>query len=182
MYCISDQQIDFIRHDISRHGIKIESLQQNLLDHICIIIEENLEEHGDFEKFYASAIKTFYKEELREIEEETIFLLHSRGPHILLGRNQFFLLLFIIFIGPFIAYDIFWMMDASPAGSLVLPAEIWETTFVFALFPLLVLLVLFTTPEKLDPLIPRKSKILLGIKPFIKIIHAENKLEIRNEE
>jgi hypothetical protein len=53
---------------------------------------------------------------------------------------------------------------------LSIPFEIWGSTLVFALFPLLVLLVLFLTPEKLDPLIPRKSKILLGINPFIKII------------
>jgi hypothetical protein len=78
--------------------------------------------------------------------------------------------LFTIFIGPFIAYDILWMMNPTQTGSLVLPAEIWETTFVFALFPLLVLLVLFATPERLDPLIPRKSKILVGMNPFIRII------------
>ena len=170
MYSISDRQIDFIQRDIRRHGIKMESLQEDLLDHICIIIEQNLEENEDFEQFYHNSIKTFYKEELREIEDETIFLLNSKGPHVLMGRNQFFLVLFTIFIGPFIAYDILWMMNPNQTGSLVLPAEIWETTFVFALFPLLVLLVLFATPERLDPLIPRKSKILLGIKPFIKII------------
>jgi len=170
MYCINDQQIDFILDDISRHGIKIESLQQNLLDHICIIIEQNLEEDGDFEKFYNTTIKTFYKEELREIEEETIFLLNCKGPHVLLNRNQFFLLLFTIFIGPFIMYDVLWPITSNQVTGFVIPLEILAGTFVFALFPLLVLLVLFTTPEKLDPLIPRKSKILLGIKPFIRVI------------
>ena len=75
MYHISDQQIDFILSDISARGIEMESLQQNLLDHICCIIENNLEENGDFESFYKKTIKTFYKDALWEIEEETLLLL-----------------------------------------------------------------------------------------------------------
>lgn len=79
MYPISDQQIDFILNDISGRGIRMEDLQLNLLDHICILIEENLEEGGDFEKFYASVISSFYTKELCEIEEETIFLLTNKN-------------------------------------------------------------------------------------------------------
>jgi len=57
VYCINDQQIDFILDDISRHGIKIESLQLKSPGSYCIIIEQNLEEDGDFEKFYNATIK-----------------------------------------------------------------------------------------------------------------------------
>src|ERR1700740_3220546 len=72
---LSDEQIDFILNDIGARGVEMESLQQNLLDHICCIIEQDLEPDGDFEAFYASTIKTFYKYELWEIEEETIHVL-----------------------------------------------------------------------------------------------------------
>jgi len=75
MYQLSDQQIDFILDDISARGVEMESLQQNLLDHVCCIIEKNLEANGDFESFYQKTIKTFYKDELWEIEEETLLLL-----------------------------------------------------------------------------------------------------------
>ena len=75
MYQISEQQIDYILNDISARCVEMESLQQNLLDHICCIIENNLKENGDFESFYQKTIKTFYKDELWEIEEETLLLL-----------------------------------------------------------------------------------------------------------
>ena len=75
MYRISDQKIDYILSDIGARGVEMESLQQNLLDHICCIIENNLEENGDFESFYKKTIHTFYKHELWEIEEETLLLL-----------------------------------------------------------------------------------------------------------
>lgn len=75
MYRISEQQIDFILNDISARGVEMESLQQNLLDHICCIIEHDLEENGDFESFYQNTVKRFYKDALWEIEEETLRLL-----------------------------------------------------------------------------------------------------------
>lgn len=75
MYRISEQQIDFILNDISARGVEMESLQQNLLDHICCIIEHDLEENGDFESFYQTTVKRFYKDALWEIEEETLRLL-----------------------------------------------------------------------------------------------------------
>ena len=75
MYRISDQQIDYILSDIGARGVEMESLQQNLLDHVCCIIENNLEANGDFESFYKKTIQTFYKDALWEIEEETLLLL-----------------------------------------------------------------------------------------------------------
>lgn len=75
MYQISDKQIDYIFNDISARGVEMESLQQNLVDHVCCIIEQNLEANGDFEDFYQQTIKTFYKDALWEIEEETLLLL-----------------------------------------------------------------------------------------------------------
>ncbi|HMH24273.1 MAG TPA: hypothetical protein VK563_20975 [Puia sp.] len=175
MYQLSDQQIDFILDDIQIHGIRIGSLQQNLLDHICILIEQNLEENGDFEKYYSSAIRTFYKEDLREIEEETVFLLEHRGPHVLLSRSQFFLALFTVVLGPFIAFGLLaWLVKSREAGGPGIPVEAWSVMLVYSLFPLLILLVLLLTPDRFDPLIPKRSKVLLGIRPFIKIIHADS--------
>jgi hypothetical protein len=169
MYRLSDQQTDFILDDIRAHGIKTESLQQNLLDHICIIIEQGLEENGNFEQFYPAVMRTFYKQELRELEEEAFFLLEHKGPHILLSRNQFFLILFTLFIGPFVAYALF-SGPAGGSGISGIPVEVWRGTLVLSLFPLLVLLVILLTPERFDPLIPRRSVVLLGIRPFIRII------------
>ncbi|MES2397977.1 MAG: hypothetical protein V4549_18335, partial [Bacteroidota bacterium] len=75
MYTLSDQQIDFILNDIKIRGVEMEDLQLNLLDHICCIIECELEEEGDFENFYHKTIPKFFKKKLKEIEEETKLLL-----------------------------------------------------------------------------------------------------------
>ena len=68
MYQLDDQQIDFILSDLRQRGIRTESLRLNLLDHICILIEENLEKGGDFYHYYTTVLPSFYKQELRELD------------------------------------------------------------------------------------------------------------------
>src|SRR5450755_2605120 len=136
-----------------------------------------------------------------------------------LNRTQFFLLLFIILIGPFIGYKIYWLYNSKHTTGIVyfigntlelqggisihrvimfktekstitfnagmfgpaksgdsvsvlyqkdnpsdaredLPDRIWGDTLVYSLLPILVLLVIFLTPDSLDPLIPKKSKVI----------------------
>jgi hypothetical protein len=75
MYSLSDEQIDFVLDDIKANGVVIEDLQHNLLDHICCIIENELNEGEDFYSFYKQVLPRFFKKELREIELETQNLL-----------------------------------------------------------------------------------------------------------
>jgi cation transport ATPase len=75
VYRLTQQQVDHILHDIKERGIETEPVQQNILDHVCCIIEEKLEEDGDFESCYKETIATFFHKELREIEIETKLLL-----------------------------------------------------------------------------------------------------------
>ena len=53
-----------------------------------------------------------------------------------------------------------------------IPISIWGDTFAWALYPFLVILVLYLTPERLQPLIPRSASVRLSRKkPYIKIIN-----------
>lgn len=75
MYKVTDEQIDFILDNIRANGIVIEDLQNNLLDHICCIVEDEMTEGEDFYKFYGRIVPRFFKKELKEIEVETNNLL-----------------------------------------------------------------------------------------------------------
>ncbi|MBS1605662.1 MAG: hypothetical protein JST42_23560 [Bacteroidetes bacterium] len=169
MYLISDQQIDFILDDLEAGGIGTESLRYDLLDHICVIIEQNLEEGEDFEQFYRSAVRTFYREQLREIEQETALLLTLKN-RLVLSRNRFFFLLFTLIGGPFIAYTVTGMISPSPTAGWNIPFHVWAPSFVYSIFPILILLVLYLTPDRLDPVIPWKSKVVIGFRPFIQVV------------
>ena len=50
---------------------------------------------------------------------------------------------------------------------------LWGQSLVFAIFPVLVLLILYLTPDSLDPVIPQKCKILLfREKKLVRIVHV----------
>lgn len=83
MYLLTDEQIEFIRRDLLAQGIHREGLQQDLLDHICCVVEHELAAEDDFEVFYQQRIKHFYKRELKEIEEETIALFTFKNYYLM---------------------------------------------------------------------------------------------------
>ncbi len=157
MYRISEQQIDFILNDISARGVEMESLQQNLLDHICCIIEHDLEENGDFESFYQKTVKTFYKDALWEIEEETLQLLTF--------KNYYTMKKTMIVSGTFSAaamsLGIFFKFMHWPGASALIILGIAVSSLIF--IPLL-----FTLRVKEKQNI--KDKLILGIGTFAGIL------------
>ena len=81
MYKITNDEIDFILDDISKKGIKTEDVRDNILDHVCCIIENEMKLGMNFYEFYRNTISQFYKDNLGEIEEETQLLLTFKYYH-----------------------------------------------------------------------------------------------------
>jgi hypothetical protein len=147
MYRITDSQIDFILEDLSARGLSMESLQQDILDHVCCIIEQELKEPDGFEQFYRETIVRFYKRELSEIEEETILLLTFKNYYtmkkvmISSGAASAFLLI----AGSFL--KLFQLPGAAPL--LVLGVAV----MCFLFLPLLLVLKMKEKPARQDKLI-----------------------------
>lgn len=170
MATLTDEQIDYVIADLHAHGIRLEGLRDNLLDHICILVEERLAEGGEFEQLYAEIIPTFYKQELYELEEEALFLASMRGPHVVLSRGWFFLLAFAVVLSPYLAYIAQWWFFQRPTDFVRNSFDVIAGGMVLDLYPLLTMIILFLTPNRFDPLIPWRSKILLGLKPLIRVL------------
>lgn len=127
MYCISDEQIDYILNDIRRNGVETEDLQLNLLDHVCCIIEQNLEAGGDFEGFYQQTIKQFYHQHLQEIEEETALLLTFKNYY---AMKKVLITTGTFSAATFVMGSIFKAMH-WPGASVMLCLAIVLTSFLF---------------------------------------------------
>ena len=150
MYCLSEKQIDYILNDISARGVEMESLQLNLHDHICCIIEQNLEENGDFENFYQKTIKTFYKDELWEIEEETLLLLTYKNYY---AMKKIMILSGIYSATAFILGSIFKIMHWQGASFFIFTAMICSSLIFLPLY------FLFKTKETED----KGKKIIIAV-------------------
>lgn len=150
MYCLSEKQIDFILDDISARGIEMVSLQQDLVDHVCCIIEQNLEEDGDFEAFYLATISTFYHKELSEIEEETI--------NLLIHKNYYTMKKIMLVSGSsaasLLSLGILFKFMHWPGASIMILLGVISLSFVF-----LPLLFVLKAKEKTAV----KDKIILGL-------------------
>ena len=134
MYCITDQQIEYILNDIRRNGIEMEDLQLNLLDHICCIIEQELKENDDFERFYQDTVKRFYKHTLREIEDETINLLTFKNYY---AMKKVMIASGVFSVSAFIAGSAFKFLY-WPGASMLLTLGIGSFSLLF--LPLLFIL------------------------------------------
>ena len=72
---ISDKEVEFIFDDIRSRGVVTKDVGENLLDHICCVLEQEMTPEDDFYKCYESTIVRFYDSDLSEIEDETQKLL-----------------------------------------------------------------------------------------------------------
>lgn len=131
MYCLSDAQTEFILNDIRRRGVEMEELQLNLLDHVCCIIEQNLKEGEDFEGFYQTIIKRFFKKELWEIEEETITLLTFKHYY---AMKKTMIVSGALSVATFLAGSFFKIMHWQGASFFIFIAI---ASFTFIFLPLL---------------------------------------------
>ncbi|PHR24022.1 MAG: hypothetical protein COA38_16735 [Fluviicola sp.] len=75
MYELSDDQVEYILNNIEKRGVTTEDVRDNILDHVCCIIENEFTVGKDFYKAYEDTIARFYTKELSEIERETENLL-----------------------------------------------------------------------------------------------------------
>jgi hypothetical protein len=168
MYTLSEQQIDFILNDIKSRGVVMEDLQLNLLDHICCIVENELNLDDDFDQFYQDIIPRFFKKELKEIEEETILLLTFKNYYtmkkIMLISGIFSVTTFLI--GSFLKFM------HLPGASILLFLGIMTLSLLF--LPLMFALKIKdvnTTREKVVAGIGTLSGMLVSISILFKVMH-----------
>jgi hypothetical protein len=170
MATLTEEQVDHIQWDIMAKGIRLEGLRDNLLDHICILVEERLGDDDDFETVYRSVLPAFYREDLYELEAEAIFLTSLKGPYVVLSRWVFLGALFGILLSPYCFYVLRWGLTFVPMAYM--PTDMATVCWIMlcTFFPLITLLVVCFTPDRFDPLIPWRSKVLLGTRPLIRVL------------
>lgn len=147
MYKVTDEQIDFILGDIKANGVTIEDLQYSLLDHICCIIEDEMPEGEDFYKFYGNIMPRFFKNELKEIEEETNNLLTFKNYYAMKNTVKISGIISAILI---LVGAIFKTMHWPGAGMMVVLGGLF---FSLVFLPLMIILKFKDDESKTDKLV-----------------------------
>ena len=75
MFQLSEKYIEIIEQRILQSGLTNTSLQNDLLDHYCCFIEEQMNDEQDFERAYKTAYSAITPDGAQDIETELILLL-----------------------------------------------------------------------------------------------------------
>ena len=73
---ITDQQVDFIEKAIAESNVKSRELRDDLLDHMCCLVEMEIKKGLSFEQAYQKAFLQTSPNGYGEIQNETLFLLN----------------------------------------------------------------------------------------------------------
>jgi len=75
---LSEHQVENIRKRIEESGIRLESLQDDVLDHLCCMLECNKYQTEDFETVLQQAIRELAPDGLDNLQRETVYLLNHK--------------------------------------------------------------------------------------------------------
>ncbi|MCU4155893.1 hypothetical protein J1N10_07890 [Carboxylicivirga sp. A043] len=72
---LTELEIEAITHRINSSNIKSNEMREDLIDHFCCSVEEDMKRGVDFEQAYQKAYQSVCPDGFDEIQRETIFLL-----------------------------------------------------------------------------------------------------------
>ncbi len=75
---VIDQNIDRIKGDLSKSGLTYDRLQDDVLDHVCCMLEEELESGEDFESSYDKILDFIGNKTLENLQHQTLLLLDKK--------------------------------------------------------------------------------------------------------
>ncbi len=74
---LSPEQEEYIYNVVKTEGIRIESLQNDIVDHLCCVIETQQGKGKPFDQLLNEAIHDLAPNGLKQLENQTLFLLNS---------------------------------------------------------------------------------------------------------
>ncbi|HEC44157.1 MAG TPA: hypothetical protein ENI20_15140 [Bacteroides sp.] len=78
MYELNEVEIDKISGDIDQQGLTYTLLKNELLDHICCNIEEEMENGLHFNEAYRKVKQEMGSRRIRQIQDETLYLINKK--------------------------------------------------------------------------------------------------------
>ena len=167
---LTDDQVETIRTYIGQSGIQLKSLQEDVLDHLCCVMENSKDVDKSFEQRLKEAIDDLAPKGLHNLEHETLFLLNSKK---LLNMKK---LMYLVGLGSSIALAMglcFKLLDWRGGSELLIYGFL---TFTLLFLPMTIvdrfkLQIQKSLSEKLRFALGALSAILSGLAVLLKILH-----------
>ncbi|HET8839336.1 MAG TPA: hypothetical protein VFM82_10130 [Flavobacteriaceae bacterium] len=122
---LTAEQIAFVQQDLQKKGITMTDLADNLVDHICCIIENGQE--SNFQEAYANSLTSFGVDGIQNLQIETIYLLTIKNQ-IIMKKTMFILGYIALFLS---TMGILFKIQHWPGSSIMLILGIALLNFGF---------------------------------------------------
>ncbi|MFK8007851.1 MAG: M23 family metallopeptidase [Saprospiraceae bacterium] len=76
---LSEEQVFLIEKKLEELGLNYVPLQDEILDHICCMTEDDMQNGKTFEQANQAIFENFGKDELQELQEQTIYFTHQKS-------------------------------------------------------------------------------------------------------
>lgn len=76
---LNEEQIFLIEKKLKELGLNYVPLQGEILDHLCCMTEDDMQNGKTFEQANQAIFENFGKDELKELQEQTIFFTHQKS-------------------------------------------------------------------------------------------------------
>jgi hypothetical protein len=141
MLSLTEEQITFIEKDIKVRGITSPDLSIDLLDHICCLIENELDEYRNFDTVYEQTLLLFGEKGLQEIQAETNRLLTFKHYYFMNSTMKIsgYVSSLMILVGSF------FKLQHWPGANILILSGVFFLTVLF--LPLLFILKFKSTEE-----------------------------------
>lgn len=174
---VKPEQLESIRKIIDESNITIETLRDDLLDHLCCAVEIKMSRGKEFERALKEALDELAPNGLDELQHETIFLLNS--TKIILMKKIMYAIGLISAMS-FGAGWFFGMLHLPGARELSIYGFF---AFAFIFLPMLTinyfkLRIQRALSEKLKIVLGLLSGILIGLSLVFKTLHLQGAQEI----
>ena len=169
---LSPEQLAAIRHRIEKSDITIKTLEDDLIDHLCCVVEKKMDKGNHFDSAFREALQEVAPYGLDAIQLETFYLL--RSPKIIFMKK----VMYLIGLISAVALSLGWLFNVLswPGGR-----ELFNYGFLGFLLLFVPLLAIDrykvtlrkALPEKLKILIGSVSGIIVGISLVFKFLHLQ---------
>ncbi|WP_299437780.1 hypothetical protein [uncultured Aquimarina sp.] len=167
---LSTEQEEKIKDFVDGQGLKLQALQDDVLDHLCCVVESELKTGKTFDQSLQDAISELAPNGLIDLERKTFFLLNSK--RIIMMKR---LMYFIGFIGAVtlaagITFKILWYPGAN---------KLFITGFLLLLLVFVPMLafdrykvaIAKTLSERLKIILGCVSGVIVGLSGLFKLMH-----------
>jgi hypothetical protein len=124
---LTDENIDFITRMVNRSKISSKELKEDLIDHFCCAIEEEMKKGLSFNKSYDKAYQNICPDGFDEIQRETVYLLTLKKIKAM--KKLMYLSGYLSLIG--ITTTLFLIYSRSSFGGIILMLTAAVLIFLF---------------------------------------------------